>query len=89
VSAPGDDLPDSLTLDEAYRAAFYMVAQYFELESEPSPKLVLLLQYLWTDAARWDDWLSAVQRGLADGGLANPNHEGIWEERPDMPVRPG
>lgn len=78
-------IPASLTLDEAYRAAFYLVLQYIELERTPDPGLVLLARYMWTDPARWNDWLAAVQRGLADGGIANPSHEGRWEVRPDMP----
>ncbi len=40
--AAADELPDSLTLDEAFRAAFYMVG-------------LLLLKYLHSDLARWDD----------------------------------
>lgn len=70
--AAPDDLPDSLTLDEAFRAAFYMVDLYVSLEQKPSENLVLLLQYLHSDPARWDDWLASVRRGLADGGWASP-----------------
>jgi hypothetical protein len=32
-------LPGSLSLDEAYRAAYYMVLGYSELEREPSAEL--------------------------------------------------
>lgn len=70
--AVADDLPDSLTLDEAFRAAFYMVELYASLEHNPSEPLNLLLQYLHSDPARWEDWLASVRRGLANGGAASP-----------------
>jgi len=79
-----EGLPESLTLDEAYRAAFYMALRYLELESNQSD-IALFVQYLWTDPARWDDWLSAVSTSLADGGQANPDHQGLWQVRPDIP----
>jgi hypothetical protein len=85
MSEPTRRFPESVTLDEAYRSAFYLVAQYVELEKSPNVDLVVLLHYLWTEPTRWTDWLRAVRRGLADGGIANPNHEGLWEIRPDMP----
>jgi hypothetical protein len=78
-------IPERLTLDEAYRAAFYMVLQYVELESAPDEGLVLLMQYLWTDPARWDDWQAAVRRALADGGLATPDHDGAYRDRGEWP----
>ena len=79
------DLPPTLTLDEAYRAAFYLVLAYLRLEREPGSDLVLLAQYMWTDPARWSDWQEAVRRALLDGGLADPDHEGLWRSRPDWP----
>lgn len=85
MSSDVGELPDRLTLDEAYRAAFYLVLRYLELEREPRDAVVDLVEYLWTDPARWDDWCKAVARGLADGGLANPDHEGQWQERPPWP----
>lgn len=73
LPAPGaaDELPDSLTLDEAFRAAFYMIQLYASVEPKPSESIELLLQYLHSDPARWDDWLASVRRGLADGGAAS------------------
>lgn len=79
------ELPEFIDLDGAFRAAFYLVRQYVERESAPDEGLVLLLQYLWTDPARWSDWQSAVVQALADDGVANPNHDGVWQERPPMP----
>lgn len=70
-------LPDRLTLEEAYRAAYYMVEQYVALEDQPDVGLVLLLQYLESDPARWDDWVASVRRGLDDGG-----DRGGWEPGP-------
>lgn len=76
-----DDLPDSLTLDEAFRSAFYMVERYVSLEQEPSEELVLLLQYLRSDPACWEDWLASVRRGLADRGWAGPGLNGLRTHR--------
>lgn len=70
--AAPDDLPDSLTLDEAFRSAFYMVELYVSLEQKPSEELLLLLQNLHSDPACWEYWLASVRRGLADGGWASP-----------------
>jgi hypothetical protein len=36
-----DDLPETLTIDEAFRAAFYMILAYLELEERPRDALVL------------------------------------------------
>ena len=63
-----EDLPDALTLDEAFRAAFYLVLQYLEVEKKPSDALALYAQYLWSDPARWSDWRESVRRALSDGG---------------------
>lgn len=58
------DLPARLTLEEAFRAAFFMVESYVEREQNPDGGLILLEQYLQSDPARWSDWLGAVKRGL-------------------------
>jgi len=71
VTSTPNNLPEQLTLDEAFRAAFYMIRKYADLEKEPNTTLTLLLQYLWTDPARWEDWQSAVSRALVDGDLAD------------------
>jgi hypothetical protein len=48
-----DPLPETLTLDEAYRSAFYLVLAYFKrVAHQQRLELVELVQYLWTDAAR-------------------------------------
>ena len=79
------DVPASLSLDEAYRAAFYLVLAYVRLEKQPPDDLINLMQYMWSDPARWHDWLDAVSRAVSDGGLADPDHEGRWQVRPEMP----
>jgi len=85
-----DDLPESLNLDEAYRAAFYFTLQWLELDGQPlRDGLVELIDYMWTDPARWGDFLSSVRRALADGGFADPDHEGLWQDRPEMPWNGG
>jgi hypothetical protein len=86
VTVPNEDgLPDSLSIDEAFRAAFYMILQYLELERHPREALILYAQYMWTDPARWGDWQKAVRRALTDEGIANPDHEERWQLRPDWP----
>lgn len=87
ANPPGDQLPDSLTLDEAYRAAFYLVLAYVRRGELPGSDTELLVQYLWTDPARWQDWKAAVRRALEDiDGNANPDHAGRWQLRPDWPA---
>jgi hypothetical protein len=76
MSSTRTDLPDTLTLEEAFRATVYMILQYIGLENNPDESLVVLAQYLWTDPARWNDWKSAVDYALSDEGLANPDHDG-------------
>jgi hypothetical protein len=66
------ELPATLTLDEAFRAAYYMIDNYLQLEASPRGALVLYRQYLWSDPARWTDWVAAVRRALADDGEASP-----------------
>ena len=80
--------PSTLTLDEAYRAAFYLVQAYASRGCDPNGDIPLLLQYMWTDPARWDDWKKAVSRALKDDGAANPDHEGLWRDRGEMPDPP-
>ena len=46
------NLPESLTLDEAYRAAFFLTDRYVGIESNPDDGLVLFHQYLLSDPAR-------------------------------------
>lgn len=54
------NLPETLTLAEAYRAAFYLTDLYVGVESSPDDGLVLFHQYLLSDPARWEDWKRAV-----------------------------
>lgn len=65
-------MPEELTLDEAFRAAYYLAERYLDLESIPDGDLVLFVRYLSSDPARWNDWKQAVRTALADGGAASP-----------------
>lgn len=56
-------LPDRLPLDAGFRAAYYMAERYV-LERGPDEALLLFLQYLSSDPARWDDWQQAVDHAL-------------------------
>ncbi|WP_395639274.1 hypothetical protein [Pseudolysinimonas sp.] len=64
-------LPTTLSLDEAFRAAFYLVERYLAVEDQPSDDLVLFMQYMRSDPARLGDWMNSVRRALTDGGAAN------------------
>ena len=57
-------LPDTLTSDEAFRAAFFMADQYVALEHSPDEGLILFLEYLKSDPARWDDWRDAIRQAV-------------------------
>jgi hypothetical protein len=71
-------LPDSLSVEESFRAAFYLVEAYFAIESTPDESLVDLLQYMRSDPARWSDWQKAVRRAVSDEGAAS---RGLTDER--------
>jgi hypothetical protein len=81
-----DQLPAALTPDDAYRAAFYMIRDY-QRRGDADGQVLLLLQYLWTDPARWEDWKTAVREAMEDDGLANPVKDGRYHfDRPEMPL---
>lgn len=61
-----EQLPASLTLDQAFRAAFFITDEYLTLEAEPDLGLTLFHQYLRSDPARWNDWKVAVLRAMND-----------------------
>jgi hypothetical protein len=69
MSGPAEgDLPASLTLEEAFRAAYFMIEKYTSLEADPAPDFLLMELYMMSDPARWSDWLDSVGRALD-----NPN----------------
>lgn len=59
-------LPETLTLDEAFRAAYFLVDLHVGLEADPGENLALFHQYLLSDPARWTDWLASVKKAIAD-----------------------
>jgi len=61
---PTPELPNTLTLEEAFRAALFMIEGYGDVESWESQDIVLLHQYMVSDPARWDDWQNAVVKAL-------------------------
>ena len=74
------ELEPVLTLDEAYRAAFHLIHQYYR--REPIEPFVLMLYSMMSrnnagepretnDPATWDDWISSVQAALASEELPN------------------
>ena len=59
-----------LTLDEAYRATFHFINQYYEREPIVPFMLMLSSMTAWTpggdphqtsDPATWDDWMASVR----------------------------
>ncbi len=72
-------IPELLTPDQAFRAAFFMTDQYVALEREPDEGLVLFLQYLQSDPARWEDWKAAIRQAI-EGGVTDPLIENLYRD---------
>jgi hypothetical protein len=79
-------LPATLTLDEAFRATFYMARAYLRQGGGREQEVFLFCQYLWSDPARWDDWQCAIREALTDGGAAGPQAELGGLQRPDWTI---
>ncbi|MGO4604484.1 hypothetical protein [Terrabacter sp. 2YAF2] len=73
-------MPETLTLDQAYRAAFFMTDVYVGMESRPDEGLVLFHQYLQSDPARWEDWKEAVRKALQPNAPVDPLRENLIRE---------
>jgi hypothetical protein len=73
-------LPETLTLDEAYRAAFFLTDLYVGIESNPDEGLVLFHQYLQSDPARWEDWKGAVRQALRPEANPDPLVENLFRD---------
>ena len=71
-------LPETLTLDEAYRAAFFLTDLYVSMESSPDEGLVLFHQYL--QSARWDDWKRAVRKAVRPAANPDPLVENLLRD---------
>lgn len=73
-----DDEEPVLTLEEAYRAAYYFVLQYYGRERITPFMLMLSSMKLegkqqTSDPAHWNDWLASVQKALASPALPEPD----------------
>jgi hypothetical protein len=85
-SATEDAMAESLSLDEGFRAAFFMIDGYMSLEKEPDEGLVLFHHYMLSDPARWSDWTKSVEKALADPTAASEYlHD--WRFRFNRPER--
>jgi hypothetical protein len=62
---------ESLSLEEGFRAAFFLFDDYISLEDEPDEGLLLLLTYMLSDPARWSDWKESVEKARADPTAAS------------------
>jgi len=72
-----DQNEPQLSLDEAYRAAFHFINQYYA--REPITPFMLMLHSMGlegrrqtNDPATWDDWLASVEKALASPDLPTP-----------------
>jgi len=70
-------LPETLTLDEAYRAAFFLVDAYISVEANPDEGLVLFHQYMQSDPARWEDWRESIRIALRSDANHDPLRENL------------
>jgi hypothetical protein len=73
-------LPEFLTLEEAYRAAFFLADRYVDLEASPDEGLVLFHQYLQSDPARWEDWKRAVREAVRPETTPDPLAENLLRD---------
>ena len=73
----GDALPERISLDTAYRAAYYLVEQYAALEVEPGEGLTEFIDYLRANPARWDDWRQAVLHVMTNARTDDPLAENL------------
>jgi hypothetical protein len=69
-----DDNEPRLTLDEAYRAAYHFIAQYYARERITPFMLMLSSMELegerqTSDPATWHDWLASVEKALESPDL--------------------
>lgn len=74
------NLPETLTLDEAYRAAFFLTDLDVGIESDPDEGLVLFHQYPLSDPARWEDWKRAVGQALRPEAAPDPLVEDLLRD---------
>jgi hypothetical protein len=65
-------LPGQVSLDDGYRAAYYLVEQFAALEPDPDGGLAHLLDYLRSHPARRDDWDQAVRQALNGARADDP-----------------
>lgn len=66
MTEPSERLPETLTLEEAFRAAYFMIQIYGDIEKWASADIRLLHDYMGSDPARWSDWKNAVRKALAN-----------------------
>ncbi len=74
------NLPETLTLEEAYRAAYFLTDIYVRIESSPDLGLVLFHEYLKSDPARWEDWKDAVGQALRPEAHPDPLVENLHRD---------
>jgi hypothetical protein len=70
VNNPADDEP-SLTLEQAYIAAYHFIHQFYERDAEKPVSMFFLLSWMAldgpgqsSDPAQWFDWLESVKKSI-------------------------
>lgn len=71
-------IPETLTLDQAFRAAFFLADQYLALERVPDEGLLLFHQYLQSDPGP----LGRLESGSPSGGGGHWNRSSRRESPP-------
>ncbi|MDQ4212834.1 hypothetical protein [Microbacterium capsulatum] len=69
--ATEEEAGESLSIEEGFRAAFFIVDQYMSLEEEPDEGLALFHTYMVSDPARWSDWKESIEKARADPSAAS------------------
>ena len=74
------NLPETLTLEQAYRAAYFLTETYLDLETAPDEGLILFHEYLKSDPARWQDWKDAIREALRQDAASDPLTEKLLRD---------
>jgi len=80
MATPDRQLPDSLSLKDAYLAAYYLIERYSERFHHSDEGVVLLVAYMHplpnryndteiasADPQYWEEWEIAVEKALREG----------------------
>jgi len=72
-------VPENVSVEDGYRAAYYLVEQYAALEPDPDGGLAHLLDYLRFHPARRADWEQAIRQALNPARADDPLADGAQQ----------